>query len=355
MHRTHVELIDIDENWDKQALDYKCDIYHLSKWLHASIIIDGGTPKGIMAQYNNKKILIPIIVRTIDDEYWDATSTYGYGGPLIDSTLTNQDIDTILEEIRHFLYHKGCVSLFMRLHPIINKDWLPTVGTALTHGLTLYSDLSKSEDEHWKETQNQHRRGIKKALKTDVTVEAETLTVERAMMFSNIYKETMQNVKADQYYFFDDSYFCDLAKNLQDRILLLTAYKDDIAIASSIYTLCKESGIMQFHLGGTLSDYRKLQASKLITHVARDWGRQNAYDTLHLGGGVGAKLDALYEYKKGFSSGELVFKTYRLVVNTAKYEQLVADIGLPEEDLTSEYFPLYRKRVTETQDLEEAL
>ncbi len=344
MNKTHVELIGIDENWDKEVSNYNFDIYHLSGWLNTSTVIDGGKPKGIIAQYENKKILFPIIVRNINDEYWDATSTYGYGGPLFDSTLTNHDIDTILEEVRLFLYQKGCVSLFMRLHPIINKDWLPTVGTALTHGLTLVSDLTKSEDEHWKETQNQHRRGIKKSLKMGVTTRVETFTMERAMVFSNIYKETMKSVNAGQYYFFDDLYFFNLSKSLQDRLLLITAYKDDLAIASSLYTICEESGIMQYHLGGTLDDYRNLQPSKLITHIAREWGRNNEYKALHLGGGVGAKLDALYEYKKGFSSQELLFKTYRLVVNPDEYEKLVADIDLDEDEISSDYFPLYRKR-----------
>ncbi|WP_201597198.1 peptidoglycan bridge formation glycyltransferase FemA/FemB family protein [Psychrobacter fulvigenes] len=347
MNKTHVELIDIDENWDKEVSNYNFDIYHLSAWLNTATVIDGGKPKGIIAQYENKKILFPIIVRNIDNEYWDATSTYGYGGPLFDKTLTNNDIDTILEDVRVFLHQKGCVSLFMRLHTIINKDWLPTVGTALTHGLTLASDLTKSEDEHWKETQNQHRRGIKKSLKMGVTTAIETFTVERAMVFSNIYQETMKSVNAGQYYFFNDDYFYDLSKSLQDRLLLVTAYKDDLAIASSLYTTCEESGIMQYHLGGTLDDHRNLQPSKLITHIAREWGRQNNYKVLHLGGGVGAKLDALYQYKKGFSSQELLFKTYRLVVNTDKYEELVADIELGEDELSSDYFPLYRKKMVQ--------
>jgi len=72
---------------------------------------------------------------------------------------------------------------------------------------------------------------------------------------------------------------------------------------------------------------------------------------LHLGGGLGSKLDSLYEYKKGFSSRELLFKTYRLVVNPAKYAALVANKWFTENDLSSEFFPLYRQEAT----IEEAL
>lgn len=345
MDKVCVSFRAIDEDWDKEILDYNLDIYHLSKWIKASTFIDEGTPQGIVAKYKHKKMFFPILIRHIDDEYWDATSTYGYGGPVIDNDLTDNEINMMLEEIKLFLFKEGCVSLFMRLHPILNKELIPTVGTVITHGLTLMSDLTKSEDEHWKETQNQHRRGIKKALKMNVTTKIEPLTEERALVFSNIYKETMENLEASQYYFFNDSYFYALSKNLRERLLLITAYKDDQAIASTICTVCKESGIMQFHLGGTLNYYKNLQPSKLITHVARDWGRQNNYKILHLGGGVGAKLDSLYEYKKGFSSQELLFKTYRLITNAKEYSKLVSNIGLNEDDLDSDFFPLYRKKV----------
>ena len=351
MDTVQVDFISIDKDWDKQISDYHFDIYHLSGWIAASAVVDKGIPQGIIAQYQNKKFFLPIIIREIDSEHWDATSTYGYGGPLMDTLLTNAQLDIVLEAVRTFLSERGCVSLFMRLHPIINKDWLPAVGQALTHGLTLMSDLEKSEEEHWSETQNRHRRGIKKALKMNVVTKIEPLTKESAMVFSNIYKETMEHVKASQYYFFDDDYFFNLFENLHDRIVLITAYQDDKAIGSSIYTICKESGIMQFHLGGTLNAYTHLQPSKLITHVARDWGRENKYKLLHLGGGLGSKLDSLYEYKKGFSSRELLFKTYRLVVNPAKYAALVANKWFTENDLSSEFFPLYRQEAT----IEEAL
>lgn len=352
MNTVKVDFIAIDNNWDKKVSEHHFDIYHLSGWIHASAIVDKGKPQGVIAHYKNKEVLLPLIIRDIDSIYWDATSTYGYGGPLMDKTLTDAEVDLILDEIKAFLFKKGCVSLFMRLHPIINKGWIPTVGKALTHGLTLMSDLRKSEEDHWNETQNRHRRGIKKALKMDVVTKTEYLTKQNTMMFSSIYKETMRHVKASDYYFFDDDYFFNLLKHLQDRILLITAYQDNKAIGSSIYTICKESGIMQFHLGGTLNEYTHMQPSKLITHVARDWGRNNNYKVLHLGGGVGSNLDSLYEYKKGFSSQELLFKTYRLIVNTEKYANLVAGIWFSDSDLRSDFFPLYRKEPTVEEVLE---
>ena len=100
---------------------------------------------------------------------------------------------------------------------------------------------------------------------------------------------------------------------------------------------------MHFHLGGTLNHYRNLQPSKLITHTAREWGRKNGYSVLHFGGGLGCRSDSLYEYKRGFSSEELTFKTWRLIINIKKYIKLVeAHSGLTEVGLETGFFPLYR-------------
>src|SRR5690606_4139592 len=164
---------------------------------------------------------------------------------------------------------------------------------------------------------------------------------ENALTFCKIYTETMQHLNASDFYFFDQDYFLNLAKNLPDRLLLITAFDQDKPIAASIYTLCPESQIMQYHLGGTLDTYRDLQPAKLITHVARTWGRENKYSLLHLGGGLGASLDSLYEYKKGFSSNEHLFKTHRIVVNQDIYIKLLDQNG-EVGDLTK-FFPLYRK------------
>ena len=88
------------------------------------------------------------MIREIDAKYWDATSTYGYGGPLVDDTVTTDELDIMLKGLQDFLYEEGCVSLFMRLHPIINKERErpPAIGKIIKHGLTVASDLTKSEE-----------------------------------------------------------------------------------------------------------------------------------------------------------------------------------------------------------------
>lgn len=334
-------FLTIDGNWDQEIKAYMFDIYHLNDWLTASKAIDKGKAIALVTSLNGKKLLFPLIIRKIDDEYWDATSTYGFGGPIGDNDFTIEELDNLLEFTLNFLKEKKCVSWFLRLHPILNSNWDSSIGKIVEHGPTLSSDLQKTEEEHWLETQNRHRRGIKKAIKSGVEIEISDFNQSNYLDFSKIYSETMKHLGAAEFYFFDESYFLELAKNLSDRLILITAYFEGLAIASSIYSHCKESGIMQYHLGGTLNDYRHLQPAKLITHNARQWGRDNNYKLLHLGGGVGARLDSLYDYKKGFSSNEHLFKTHRFIINQKKYDALLGD-DMNASDISG-FFPLYRK------------
>lgn len=340
---TNVYFTEIDSAWDIKISEHKFDVSHLSGWVNVSSVIEEGRPQGVIAEYDNKMFFLPFIKREINSEYWDAISPSGYGGPVIDARLIQGEIDTILVAVKEFLSNAGCVSIFARLNPILNQEWSSVIGTAVTHGFTLISDLSKTKEALWEETQNQHRRGIKKALKMNIVAKVESFTDERIKAFSEIYRENMIKVGALDYYFFDDSYLDLLSTNLNERLLLVTAYDDSKAVASSIYTICKESGLMQFYLGGTLNHYRNLQPSKLIMHTAREWGQENGYNALNLGSGVCGRADSLYDYKKGFSSTELEFKTWRLIVNIEKYNQLVLEnAALTDIERQSDYFPLYR-------------
>ena len=342
------KMSNLDHNWDYEVRKFNFDVYHLSGWLKASEIIDKGIAKGIIADLNGMKILFPVILRYLDNDYWDLTSAYGYGGPVYDSRLSHSEINIILEKIIQFIKQKNCVSWFIRLHPILDVNWPSHIGSTVIHGLTLSSDLTKSESEHWLETSKGHIYSVKKAMKKGVSAYVEKLDNCNINTFFEIYQETMQKVNALDFYFFNKKYFLKLLENLSENIILINAVLDGKIIASSMYLCCRETGIMQYHLSGTLNQYKHLAPSTLINHIAREWGRQEGYKLLHFGGGLGSNEDSLYKYKKGFSSQEHLFRTQRIIINENKYRELVSKNMLVTEYsrdlLTDGFFPLYRKK-----------
>lgn len=71
----------------------------------------------------------------------------------------------------------------------------------------------------------------------------------------------------------------------------------------------------------------------LETDCVRQWAKARGNRVLHLGGGVGAAKDPLFEFKAGFSPGRWRFQSLRLVSDPALYQTLVEHrakaLGLP--------------------------
>ena len=75
--------------------------------------------------------------------------------------------------------------------------------------------------------------------------------------------ETMRRVKAEQSYFFDPTYFSDLAKSLGRALkLFVVRMPDGEVISGGLFTLCE--GIVQYHLGGTRDTALKLSPMVLL-------------------------------------------------------------------------------------------
>ena len=139
--------------------------------------------------------------------------------------------------------------------------------------------------------------------------------------FVALYHETMRRVKAEQSYFFDATYFTDLAKSLGPVLkLFVVKMPDGEVISGGLFTLCE--GIVQYHLGGTRNTALKLSPMVLMFETVRRWANENGAHTFHLGGGVGAKTDSLFQFKAHFSRQRHEFVTWRWIVAPEAYREL---------------------------------
>lgn len=338
-----VKLISYDDPlWASALQASRHDVYHTPGWIAASRHCDDGLPLAVHVEADGQQALFPMLRRELADGLWDATSAYGYGGPVFSRDCAADWVEKSLQAAISALEAAGCVSWFIRLHPNLNAGWASATGLVVDHGPTVSIDLSKPAEQHWRETMSGHRGDINKALKAGVTVQAGTSPASLEA-FVRIYHETMTALGASGYYFFKDEYFQDLVSQLGDNLLLMMAVENGEYIGGSMFTLSPSSLLMQYHLSGTAPAWRHRQPSKLILHAAREWGRDNGYSRLHLGGGVGAQEDALFKFKRGFSPDTHLFQTHRIVVNREHYDRLCAESGNNQSDLSG-FFPAYRQR-----------
>jgi hypothetical protein len=299
-------------------------------------------------------IALPLIIRTLADlpgitawaDTWrDATSVYGYSGPLCShNDIPRAVVDGFQRDLSTALRELRVVSVFSRLHPLLpaQTTLLNGLGEHQFSGATVSINLSATPHDQRAQYASTIRNRINRLARSGVTC---ALDIEQRHLpeFVALYHETMRRVRAEELYFFDPTYFYDLAQSLGPVLkLFIVKTPDGCVVNGGLFTLC--DGIVQYHLGDTAL---KLSPTVLLFETVRHWAHQNAAHTFNLGGGVGGKSDSLFQFKAHFSRQRYEFVTWRWIVAAKAYR----DMSLQKQLWNSErglkassasFFPAYR-------------
>ncbi|MCW2503243.1 MAG: hypothetical protein JWO79_1527 [Actinomycetia bacterium] len=311
------------------------DLYHRPEYVAFDAEYARGTAAAYCYESGGHVLLIPLVLRPIPGTgSLDASSPYGYPAPVSDTDdprFWAEAVSGLVPALRE----AGAVSCFVRLHPLLPavREALATVGPVEYHGDTVSIDLRLGDEDAWHHVRANHRRQINRARREGRRIVIGDWSYLTA--FTTIYLETMRRVCATEYYFFPPSYFTRLREAAGDRIHLAVALDGDEPIAGAV--IFEDSGIVQYHLGGTRSDRLGEQPSKLLIHEVGRWARERGNTAFHLGSGVGGRDNPLFHFKAGFSPLRHPFHTWRVIADPDRYRQLTAATG---DD--GGYFPAYR-------------
>ncbi|MDZ8079939.1 MAG: GNAT family N-acetyltransferase [Nostoc sp. DcaGUA01] len=332
------------------------DIYHLPEYVDLEAKRIQAIPEAILIFENDKILFLPYLLRCVNNLFetnieipliWDIVSPYGYPGILLSQAAANtpEFLQLAVNQLILGLRDRQICSAFLRLHPILNQGLNEVLPLELCQvsGETVSIDLSLSTSEIWHQTRPEHRNHINRCKRSGFTARMVRLE-EYIDKFINIYHETMNRVEAKKYFYFDDNYFQNLANLNKNIYLCLIELNNQIACAG-IFTECCQ--IVQYHLGGTKSEFLKQAPSKLMFDYVRFWAKERGNKFLHLGGGVGSAKDSLYNFKAGFSKQRHLFLTLRLITDAEKYDSLVELRAKslktePKNLFESNFFPAYR-------------
>ncbi len=328
------------QTWSDFLWSTPHDVYHLPEYVSLSAHHERGEPIAFHVSDGTRSMLLPLILRTIPAGGRDATSPYGYPGPLTHGTDDPRFLCDAMHEAERVLAEHGVISLFVRLHPLLNREPPEGDWAIVSHGDTIGVDLSLPSTELWHQTRANHRRQINRATRSGHVVRFDDWS--RFDDFKRLYHRTMERHSADPFYLFDDTYFDLLRTALGTQLHLVTVGVDSDVAAAGLFT--EISGIVQFHLGGSDERYLDVGPTKLMLHEVRCWARGRGDRWFHLGGGLGATDDSLMHFKVGFSPLRFPFHTLRAVLLEREYESLTAlgkrRTGLGE---ITGYFPGYRR------------
>ena len=334
-------LLDVDApEWHAVLDATPHDFYHLPGYVALCATQERGQACAVYVTDGDRALLLPLILREVDGAAIDATSPYGYPGPLITGD-GESFVRLALATARQVLLGAGVVTAFIRLHPLLNTQLPRHFGLIVEHGDTVSIDLSRSKEELWSQLRQNHRRDIARAARLGFAARMDE-TWENLETFKKLYRATMDRRGATAFYSFDDAYFASLREALGDRLHLCVVEGNGVVAAAGLFVVT--GGIVEYHLSGSDEELLHLQPLKIMLSYVTTWAKERGCEVLHLGGGVGARDDSLLHFKLGFSPLRNPFSTLRMVLDLSTYHRLVRARG-PDLDPNdrSSFFPLYRR------------
>lgn len=333
-----IEKIESEQHWQAalvQVAEY--DFYH--NWEYHALEGErlGADPLMLAYREGSETVLLPMLVRSIEgSHYRDATSVYGYSGLLTSAGAEPRLLGAAVEAFQEAMSDQGIVTLFTRLHPISDAGRELPVGEVLTLGRTVSVDLSLPDEEQFALYASGHRYDVRKLIRDGYTCRF-SQSDDDIELFHQIYLQTMARLSASEEYLFSLDYLARIIKSEQlDVRIVVCELEGDVAAAA---TFSYQEPFIQGHLAGNTDAHLKRSPMKLIYDVVRREGTAEGYRCLHLGGGVGGKLDSLYKYKRDFSRTEHDFKVWRWVIDPSAYAELCGQRGVEPHDA---FFPAYR-------------
>lgn len=322
--------------------------YHLPAFygLYESL----GLGKAIMPVFQDSgyAIAFPILVRDVEipgvveaeTGLRDAISVPGFAGPVASAEIPEAVRRRFVGELQGFFEQSGIISVYARLNPLTNPPGvLDGYGETVQVGVTVSIDLTDPSDVQRARYRQGHRYEINRLRKLGFV--CEEVGPEYIDDFLRVYYDAMDRVHASREYYFDRRYIEYLLTDMSDVAHLFVCRQDGVIASAFIETACK--GIMEVYIGGTASEYRRLAPDKLVYDTVREWGTSAGARVYHLGGGVGAQRDSLYEFKMGFGGEEHAYSTWRHVVNPEIYDELYRTASQRTGvELDESYFPRYR-------------
>jgi len=324
------------------------DFYHTFDY-HQITKKDGERPVLLKYSKGNSHILLPLLIRDIEGtQLKDATSVYGYVGPLGKHIDPDFDNSNFKSELDTFLKDNQIISVFSRLHPYIENQHLilKNIGEIVSHGKVVNIDLTRSSDDQ--------KHDYKRRLRTYINEEHKEYEVidgacEKYLdPFIATYCENMKRVNAKPSYFFGKKYFYELLASGQINAELIAAVHKETGEFAGGAIFTKKGKTIQYHLSGVKAKFFHLNPIKLLIDHAREKGTEEGYENLNLGGGLGGQVkDSLFYFKSGFSKDHREFTSWQYIVDQPKYDKLLKEKeGLEKPiDKSSCFFPLYRQHM----------
>lgn len=274
----------------------------------------------VVCKEGNSIVLMPFLRRAIND-YFDFETAYGYGGP-ISNTDDEAWIHKAIAAISEYLLAQKYICGFVRFHPLLrNAAHCGGCFDVLFDRTTVCINTETTAEEIWTEQiTSKNRNMIRKAEKNGLVYQAE-YDFGSLKEFIALYNATMERLRAEKFYFFDDSYYEEFVRQFTGKAFLGTVRKDDRLICAALFMYSKNYG--HYHLEGSDHACSGLGANNLLLWKTASEFHSHDVKEFHLGGGYDSSEDnSLLKFKKAFSHNYRDFYIGKWIFNREKYTEI---------------------------------
>ncbi|MET6991020.1 GNAT family N-acetyltransferase [Sediminicola arcticus] len=309
----------------------------------------------IFKKDNEAIILMPFLLRVISvlnqtTNYFDVTTPYGYGGPLLIENLPEEEYQEFWKHVKNWYKNNGVVTEFVRFGLIDNQHFYD--GYLLPTLKNIKGRILKDQEQQWDAFLPKVRNNYRAACNHNLSFKIfnkEAITSIVISSFYEIYMDTMKRRSATSYYYFSNSYFQNLILSNPNNFYIAFTYFENKPISTELIIGYKDD-IYAF-LGGTLSEYFECRPNDFLRVEVIKWASINQKKSYILGGGR-VDGDGLYKNKKALfpKDDDVVFYTGRKVIDEDAYEYLNQLASEKSSDaniqVDEHFFPKYRKFCT---------
>ena len=305
------------------------DIYYTPEYYSLYENYGNGKAMCFVFESDNDFAFYPFLMNSVnelgydlDGSHYDIQGSYGYNG-VISSSFKEDFIKSFYEKFNFFCKSKNIVAEFTRFHPVLNNNQFSKHFLEIHYDReTVILNLKVTYDDIWKNDYTSvNRNRIRKAKGNNVQVIFDE-SLEGLLNFAELYRSTMDDLNAFDFYKFNNTYFNNIHNFLKNNYDLILAYKDNELIAGSLFLFYRD--YYHFHLSSRKREYQTYGANNLILDEAVKKAKQRGSTVFHFGGGIDNTPDnGLLKFKSRFSSKRGKFYIGKKIYNQEVYQQVI--------------------------------
>lgn len=253
-----------------------------------------------------------------DTPYKDASSPYGYGGPI--STCSNPHfLHRAWQAYRRWMQDHGVVVEYVRFHPLLNNhNWYG--GTVVPNRKVVWVDLL---DAHYPNAYAARFRAAVAKAQSLGLVYTESALSGQEQAFGTFYRNAMRAMQTDPFFWFDDGYFRELAATDRARLGICRNPSEPQDAWLSACVLLEGDRVTEYHLAATSATGKRCGAACFVLHRCAALALQRGMHRLYLGGGSDRDANnSLLFFKAGMSPRQLDYHTGMQVFDEVGYRAL---------------------------------